>query len=46
MRTVFCGIYGSVKDGDSQLKVFKDRNADAIIENINMLPNLLTALRH
>jgi phosphoglycolate phosphatase-like HAD superfamily hydrolase len=46
MRTVFCGIYGSVKDGDTQLKVFKDRNADAIIENINMLPNLLTALRH
>jgi phosphoglycolate phosphatase-like HAD superfamily hydrolase len=41
VRTVFCGVYGAVPDRDLQFKVFMEREADLIIENINVLPHLL-----
>ncbi len=45
-RTVFCGVYGVVPDRDLQLKVFMERNADAVIESVNVLPHFLTILMH
>jgi len=39
--TVFCGVYGTGIDSDAQFKMFMDRDVDAIIENVNLLPVLL-----
>lgn len=44
VRTIFCGVYGAVPDRDLQFKVFMEREADLIIENINILPHLLKSL--
>ena len=41
---VFCGVYGSGVDNEAQFKMFMDRDADAIIENVNLLPHLLESL--
>ncbi len=41
---VFCGVYGSGVDNEAQFKMFMDRDADAIIENVNLLPYLLESL--
>ena len=41
---VFCGVYGTGIDSDAQFKMFVDRGADAIIENINFLPVLLKSI--
>jgi len=41
---VFCGVYGTGIDSNAQLKMFVDRGADAIIENVNLLPHLLKSL--
>ena len=38
---VFCGVYGTGIDRNAQFKMFVDRGADAIIENVNLLPTLL-----
>ncbi|MGH9933884.1 MAG: phosphatase, partial [Nitrososphaerales archaeon] len=43
---VFCGVYGTGIDSDAQYKMFIDRGADAIIENVNLLPHLLESLNH
>jgi phosphoglycolate phosphatase-like HAD superfamily hydrolase len=43
-RIVFCGVYGSGIDRDAQFRMFVDREADAIIENVNLLPHLLKSL--
>ena len=43
-QIVFCGVYGSGIDRNAQFSMFVDREADAIIENINLLPYLLKAL--
>lgn len=43
---VFCGVYGTGVDSSAQFKMFVDRGADAIIENINLLPHLLKSLNH
>ncbi|MFQ5941580.1 MAG: HAD family hydrolase [Nitrososphaerales archaeon] len=42
IKTVICGVYGSVADRDLQFKVFMNRNVDAILENVNILPSFLT----
>lgn len=41
---VFCGVYGTGIDDDTQFKMFVERGADAIIENINLLPALLKSI--
>jgi len=41
---VFCGVYGTGIDRNAQFKMFMDRGADAIIENVNLLPQLLKSL--
>jgi len=43
---VFCGVYGTGIDRNIQFKMFVDRSADAIIENVNLLPHLLKSLNH
>jgi phosphoglycolate phosphatase-like HAD superfamily hydrolase len=40
---VFCGVYGTGIDSAAQFNMFMDRGADAIIENVNLLPTLLTS---
>jgi phosphoglycolate phosphatase-like HAD superfamily hydrolase len=45
VKAVFCGVYGAVPDKDLQLKVFMERNADAVIESVNILPHFLTMFR-
>jgi hypothetical protein len=41
---VFCGVYGTGIDRNAQLKMFVDREADAIIENVNLLPSFLKSI--
>ena len=41
---MFCGVYGTGIDDDTQFKMFVERGADAIIENINLLPALLKSI--
>ena len=41
---VFCGVYGTGIDSNAQFKMFMERDADAIIENVNLLPKLLSQL--
>jgi len=43
---MFCGVYGTGIDSNAQFKMFVDIGADAIIENINLLPHLLKSLSH
>ncbi|MGH9921187.1 MAG: HAD family hydrolase [Nitrososphaerales archaeon] len=42
--TVFCGVYGTGIDSDAQYKMFVDRGADAIIENINLFPDFMRSV--
>ena len=42
---VFCGVYGTGIDSNAQFKMFMERDADAIIENVNLLPKLLSQLK-
>ncbi|MEM2759644.1 MAG: hypothetical protein QXW73_02505, partial [Nitrososphaerales archaeon] len=42
VKTLFCGVYGAVSDRELQRKVFAERQADLILENINSLPTVLT----
>ncbi len=42
--TMFCGVYGTGIDSDAQYKMFVDRGADAIIENVNLLPALIKSI--
>jgi phosphoglycolate phosphatase-like HAD superfamily hydrolase len=44
VQTLFCGVYGAVPDPDLQFKVFMERKADTIIENVNLLPTLLKSV--
>jgi hypothetical protein len=39
-------VYGTGIDSDTQFKMFVDRGADAVIENVNLLPHLLESLNH
>lgn len=41
---VFCGVHGTGIDSDAQFKMFVDRGADAIIDNVNTLPVLLNSI--
>lgn len=41
---LFCGVYGTGIDSKAQFKMFVDKDVDAIIENVNLLPTLLKAL--
>jgi phosphoglycolate phosphatase-like HAD superfamily hydrolase len=41
IKTVFCGVYGTTADGELQRKVFMEKDADLIVEDVNMLPHLL-----
>ena len=45
-NSVFCGVYGAVSDRDFQFNTFKKRDVDVIIENVNILPRLLTLFEH
>jgi len=42
--TIFCGVYGTGIDSDAQYQMFVDKDADAIIENVNLLPMLLNSI--
>jgi len=42
--TMFCGVYGTGIDSDAQYKMFVDRDADTIIENVNLLPTLFKSI--
>lgn len=43
---VFCGVYGTGIDSGTQFKMFVDRGADAVIDNVNLLPHLFESLNH
>lgn len=40
-KMVFCGIYGTSKDPDSKHKLFEQKNADIILESIDLIPKTL-----
>ena len=39
--TLFCGIYGTSKDPEAKLKLFEQKNADIILETIDLIPKAL-----
>ena len=39
--TVFCGIYGTSKDSAAKRKMFEEKNADMILETIDLIPKTL-----
>jgi len=41
IRTAFCGVFGTTADGELQRKVFMEKSADLIVEDVNILPHLL-----
>ncbi len=40
-KTVFCGIYGTSKDSEARRKLFEEKNADMILETIDLIPKTL-----
>ncbi|HSD04959.1 MAG TPA: HAD family hydrolase, partial [Nitrosopumilaceae archaeon] len=40
-KTVFCGIYGTSKDPVSKRNLFEQKNADIILESIDLIPKTL-----
>ena len=40
-KTVFCGIYGTSKDSEAKRKLFEEKNADMILETIDLIPKTL-----
>jgi len=40
-KTVFCGIYGTSKDSEAKRKLFIEKNADMILETIDLIPKTL-----
>jgi hypothetical protein len=40
-KITFCGIYGTSKDSDSKIQLFKDGGAPVIIKSINLIPKAL-----
>jgi len=40
-KTVFCGIYGTSKDSEAKRKLFVEKNADMILETIDLIPKTL-----
>ena len=40
-KITFCGIYGTSKNYDSKIRLFKDNNAPIMIKSINLLPKAL-----
>jgi len=39
--TIFCGVYGTSKDPQAKLALFENKNADIIVESINLIPKTL-----
>ncbi len=44
-KTVFCGIYGTSKDPETKRKLFGEKNADIILETIDLIPKALNLVR-
>ena len=40
-RTIFCAIYGTSKDPETKFKLFEQKNADIILESIDLIPKTL-----
>jgi len=40
-KTVFCGIYGTSADSEAKRKMFEEKNADMILETIDLIPKTL-----
>ena len=40
-KIVFCGTYGTSKDSEAKRKLFVEKNADMILETIDLIPNTL-----
>ena len=40
-KTIFCGIYGTSKDPETKRKLFEKKNAEIILENIDLIPKTL-----
>ena len=40
-KIVFCGIYGTSKDSEAKRKLFEEKNADMILETIDLIPKAL-----
>ena len=43
--TIFCGVYGTSKDPEAKIALFENKNADIIVESINLLPKALNLVR-
>ncbi len=41
IKTVFCGIYGTSTDLEAKRKLFEQKNADIILQTIDMIPKTL-----
>ena len=39
--TIFCGVYGTSKDPRAKRALFENKNADIIVESINLIPKTL-----
>lgn len=40
-RTIFCAIYGTSKDPETKRKLFEQKNADIMLESIDLIPKTL-----
>lgn len=40
-KTIFCAIYGTSKDPETKLKLFERKNADIMLESIDLIPKTL-----
>jgi len=41
VKTVFCGIYGTSKNLEAKRRMFEEKNADMILESIDLIPKAL-----
>ena len=40
-KTIFCAIYGTSKDPETKRKLFEQKNADIMLESIDLIPKTL-----
>ena len=45
-KTIFCAIYGTSKDPQSKRNLFEQKNADIILESIDLIPKALNLVKN
>jgi len=44
-KTIFCAIYGTSKEPETKRKLFEQKNADIILESIDLIPKTLNLVK-